>query len=118
MVEMLNLVFWKDEDEYATKKGFVAGWFDSPPIPQDNPKVFEKDDAIHLSNSLHRSQEKLRFLSRVSGVEKLDKCEDPETQKNPDGSRVNTYYPPGTTCYVDPSFGRERHIKLPITKIY
>ena len=96
----------KNDEEHVSNKGFVAGWFDSPPIEQESASVADAKNAQFLSNTLLRTAEQLPFFSRVSGVEKLDRCEDPSTQKNPDGSRVNTYYPPGTVCYVDPSHSK------------
>ena len=55
---------------------------------------------------------------RVAGIERKEKCEDPKYQSQPKNSfiyeesadtenitPVNTYYPPATVCYVDPSGG-------------
>ena len=55
---------------------------------------------------------------RVAGIERKEKCKDPDYQSNPKNNfiygknintdaitPVNTYYPPATVCYVDPSGG-------------
>ena len=72
-------------------------------------------------------QDKSNFLltrsynhPRVAGIERKEKCEDPKYQSQPKNSfiyeesadtenitPVNTYYPPATVCYVDPSGGAQ-----------
>ena len=76
----------------------MAARLDSPPVSQ----ILRTEFGAALTG-----EQVIRFISypRVTGIEKLAKCEDPTTQVNPDGTRVNTFYPKGTVCYVDPSFG-------------
>ena len=64
------------------------------------------------------------YYPRVAGIERQDKCEDPDYQRVPHSSHfypdnrgysirpVNTYYPPATVCYVDKSAGGLRIIAL------
>ena len=45
------------------------------------------------------------FLPRISKLRAVDKCEDPKWQQE-EGYGVDTFYPQGTTCFIDPSMGR------------
>lgn len=91
------ICFPKDEDEFTSDRGMIAGWLDTPPVSQTRSNQY---------GSALTGEQVIRtgFWPRVAGVRKLDKCEDPIAQKNPDDSRVNTYYPQGTICYDEPSF--------------
>ena len=79
--------------------------------------------ALYLSDpSIFRSY----HYPRLAGLERQEKCEDPEYQRSPENSHiygdvssgditpVNTYYPPATVCYVDKSAGK---LKL-VTKMH
>ena len=76
--------------------------------------------ALYLSDpSIFRSY----HYPRLAGLERQEKCEDPEYQRSPENSHiygdvsrgditpVNTYYPPATVCYVDQSAGKLRLVK-------
>ena len=43
------------------------------------------------------------FLPRIARLEAVSQCEDPKWQRD---YGVNTFYPQGTTCFTDPSKGR------------
>ena len=77
-------------------RGMMAGWLDAPP-----PQITRSN---LLGNEVVSGEDVLRsiYISRVMGLEMLDKCEDPDYQRE---NGVNTFYPQGAVCSVDPSFG-------------
>jgi len=76
-------------------RGMMAGWLDAPP-----PQITRSN---LLGNEVVSGEDVLRsiYISRVMGLEMLDKCEDPDYQRE---NGVNTFYPQGAVCSVDPSF--------------
>ena len=85
-------------------RGMIAGWLDAPPPQQIRS---------NLLGNLVSGEDVLRsiFISRVIGLEMLDKCEDPDYQRE---NGVNTFYPQGTVCSVDPSFGKQKITRFTI----
>ena len=85
-----------DPEFSIPNRGMMAAWLDAPPTQQIRSNL--------LGNSV-TGEDVLRsiYISRVIGLEMLDKCEDPDYQRE---NGVNTFYPQGTVCSVDPSFGK------------
>ena len=81
-------------------KGLIVGWLDTPPLQQRDATEFGRPGTDNQAEFVLRAG----FLPRISLLERQDKCQDPEPQR---GRGVNTFYPQGTSCYVDPSFGKE-----------
>ena len=90
----------KNDNEFTSKRGMLAGWLDTPPIQQTASNLL---GGITTGEGVLRSN----FISRVTGQEMQKKCEDPQYQKNGKGA-VDTFYPPGVVCSVDPSFGMQQ----------
>ena len=89
----------KNEDQITADKtkGLLFGWLDTPPLQQRDSTEFGRPGTDNQPEFVLRSG----FYPRLSILERHDKCQDPEPQR---GRGVNTFYPQGTTCYVDPSF--------------
>ena len=90
----------KNDNEFTSKRGMLAGWLDTPPIQQTASNLL---GGITTGEGVLRSN----FISRVTGQEMQKKCEDPQYQKNGKGA-VDTFYPQGVVCSVDPSFGMQQ----------
>ena len=86
----------KNDIEFTSKRGMLAGWLDTPPIQQTQRNQLG-------SGLTGEGVLRTNFFSRVTGLEIHDECKDPEYQR---AQGVNTFYPSGTVCSVDPSFGK------------
>merc|ERR1711971_1172176 len=83
----------KDDDEFTSNRGMIAGWLDSPPVNQVN--IGQLGNAVSGEGAIRAG-----FYPRVSNLEVQAQCQDPQYMRD---RGVNTYYPQGTVCYADPS---------------
>jgi len=85
--KMARKVLWPaclPKEKYTTQRGIFAGWLDPEPYYRIDE---DRDLKTYRNNYL--------FTKQLQVEEVL--CRDPPWMKS------NTYYPPGTTCYRDPS---------------
>ena len=74
----------RENEQYGSERGIFAAWNDPEPVYRVN------------GDATLQEYEQIYFYPRQVVMEEVE-CKDPEWMKS------ETYYPPGTDCYIDPS---------------